>query len=933
VIFSLFFIFFCPVEAQNTQIHPSPGLGDYDVPFYSGGSYRLDIQSPDDFFGFFLGSRPVSHPEVLAYLEYLAASLPNASLKNYGTTFEGRRLVYLTVTSESNAENIELLRGNIAKLSDPRLLNSEQAARNIIEKNPAVAWMEYGIHGDEFSSTDAALQLAYQLLAGTDEVSEKIRNNLVVCIDPLQNPDGRTRILTQLRQFNSVVPSTDVQSLHHKGLWPGGRGNHYLFDLNRDWFALVHPETQGRVRALLSWNPQFVVDCHEMGSFDTYLFNPPREPFNPFLPDYIHKWWNIFAKDHATAFDQYGWSYYTRDWNEEMYPGYGSSWPIYTGAVGILYEQAGVDGSLVKRPDGTTLTFRETVHHQFISSLANLTTAANHRTELLTSYYDEKVKATGGVRKRVRDVAFLFPPGNNQSRLERFAKKLLLQNIEVEKSTEVFEIRGVLSRDGENQREITFPKGTLIVWVNQPNRNLIEAILTFDIRMSTDFLKTQRKSRLKYGRTKLYDSTGWSLALAYDIDVYYSKSMPVVNAIPFTSSGKPGKIVGRAPNSGYVFSGADDRALFALTQLMEKGVKVWCARESFEVEGRNYPRGSFLIRMEANRDIPEETIEAIARESGTTLYGVNTELVSDGPDLGGREFQLLARPRIALIGGSPISPYGFGTAWHLLDCRMNMPISTLDLSTLSSTDLEKYTVLVFPGISGGPLTYKRLLGESGMNILRDWVKDGGTLVAMESAAGFLADTSSDFSTVRQKRQVLKILAEYEAGFRAIKEAESPEVDSLAVWEGKVSEDVEKKVVPDLDDSTIKRKDELARKLSPQGVIMKVNLDTEHWLSYGCSSDVPIMVNTTYAYLAKGGVEVAGRVAGESHIRLSGLLWPEARERWSETVWAAREGLGKGQLILFATQPNFRAYFHGGERILLNALLLGPGFGSQQTVEW
>ena len=264
---------------------------------------------------------------------------------------------------------------------------------------------------------------------------------------------------------------------------------------------------------------------------------------------------------------------------------------------------------------------------------------------------------------------------------------------------------------------------------------------------------------------------------------------------------------------------------------------------------------------------------------------------------------------------------------------MNIPVSTLDISTLSQTDLDKYNVLVLPDVWGGPGTYKRLLGDSGIERLQDWMKDGGTLVAMGSATAFLADTSSGFSTVRQKRQVLKKLVEYDTGLRAAKEAESPEVDSLAIWEGEVPKEEKEEAISIADLSKLQEVDELARKLSPQGVIMKVDMDDEHWLSYGCGSDVPIMVSTSYAYLAKRTVEVAGRVADKNHIRLSGLLWPEARERWSETVWASREGMGKGQIILFATQPNFRAYFHGGERMLLNALLLAPGFGTQVTVEW
>ena len=239
---------------------------------------------------------------------------------------------------------------------------------------------------------------------------------------------------------------------------------------------------------------------------------------------------------------------------------------------------------------------------------------------------------------------------------------------------------------------------------------------------------------------------------------------------------------------------------------------------------------------------------------------------------------------------------------------------------------------VAEGLIPAPAMRRNKLVLYSVATLRDWVEDGGTLVGMGSATVFLTDSSTSLSNVRQRRQVLKQLSRYEAGLGDAREAESPTVDSLAVWEGKIPA-IDIETAPDVAMGELERSDERARKLSPRGVIMKVNLDEEHWLSFGCGSDISVMVNTSYAYLAEGNTEVAGRLAGHNEIRLSGLLWPEARQRWSETVYVSREAVGNGQIILFATQPNFRAYFHGGERMLLNALLLGPGFGTEQTVEW
>ena len=918
------------LASQSTRTHPLPGLGDYNAPFFKGGSYRPDIQSPTEFLGFELGGRSITHSEVMSYFTYLSETAPNAQLNVYAHSFEGRELVYLIVTSEKNFDRLEEIQSQMADLANLKV-NTTQAEK-LIKTLPTVAWMGYGIHGDEVSSVDASVYLAYQLLAGRDRTTRNILDNMVICIDPMQNPDGRMRFVKQMEQYNSVIPSGDIQSLHHRGVWPYGRGNHYLFDLNRDWFLLVHPETRGRVESILKWNPQFVLDCHEMGPYDTYLFSPPREPFNPFLPKDTFKWWNQFAKDQAMAFDEQGWSYYTREWNEEMYPGYGSSWPMFLGAIGVLYEQAGVDGSRVKRPDGTVMTYRETVHHHFTSSMANLLTSAQNREALLRDYYNHRKTAAGNPDKARRE-AFLFVPSDNISRFEKFASALTFQGIGVEVAKESFELRNTLGRNGEKLKQKNFPKGTLIVPLDQPNRNLVEAILTFEIRHNNEFLKSQRKERLKHGGTRLYDATGWSLALGYDMDAYFSESVPAIKSGTYQSTTASGRLSGRKPKVGHIFSGADDRSLMALGKLLDAGVKVWCATEPFSVDGTSYPRGSFLIRSNANGHIAERTLQQIAEETGVTLTGVNFGLASVGSDLGGGEFKLLARPKIALVGGENTSPYSFGNIWHTLDARMNMATSTLSSTSLAGTDLDKYNVLLLPSSYGGPRTYKRLLSEGGVEHLREWVEDGGTLIAIGAAAAFVADSSVSLVSFRQKRQVLDKLEEYASAFSLYQQAAFPTVDSLAVWEGKRPEKSKEESAEKFDSIIAKQGDKLARELSPQGVIMRVDLDEEHWLSFGLGSDVPIMVDNSYSYVSKNNSDVAGRYASYDNVKISGILWPEARERWANSVYCARESVGKGQVILFATDPNFRAYFYGGERMLLNAILLGPGFGTRQTVEF
>jgi hypothetical protein len=925
-----------PVDLQKMRTEVAPGTGGYDGPFWPDGTYRDDVRSPSDFLGYRIGSVPAPHADIVRYFEYLD-QFPTVELHTYAESYEGRKLVYLVVASEANAPRLSDIKADCGRLADPRTLGDAKAS-DVIARTPAVAWMAYGIHGDELSSCDAALELAYQMVAGTDATTQKILENCVVVIDPAENPDGRTRWLTQLTQWNGAIASHDVQSMNHTGLWPYGRTNHYLFDLNRDWFALVHPETRGRTAAILEWMPHYLLDCHEMGPLDTYLFSPPREPFNPHMVGYIYKWWDRVAQVHAAQFDRFGWSYYTREWNEELYPGYGSSWAIYLGAVGFLFEQAGVDGSQIKRPDGTVMTYRETVHHQFVGSMANLTAVADGRAELLQDYHRQKVD---NLRSKAR--TFVFSAGSNRTRLDRFVEKLQHQHIEVERTTKAAKLSRAHSWNGTEARDVELPAGSAVVRTNQPMKQLIEAILEFDIRIPTSFLKTEKKDILARDDSRLYDTTGWSLPLAYALESYVVDGAPRFDSEPYQIAARPGSLTNDAPKVGFAFDGSDDRALELLVRLFENDVKVWCAQKPIRAGDRTMPRGSFLVRRAGNPGLDAAKMRALAEASGVDVVGVDGGLGSGQyADLGGNEFALLVAPRIALIAGTGTSTTSFGATWHLIDSRLRLRASVIDVARVADTDLSKYNVIVLPDFSAGVDAYKGLLRKSGLDGLKTWVEAGGTLVADGAGAALLADTSVAVASVRLRDQVLKDLPDYTASLTLSKSAFSPVVDSLALWGGpapkKKSEKAEKdskeseEKKPDDDLEARKRDDEIARKLAPRGAIVAVDLDPEHWLSYGCAATIPALLNTNRTFVTKS-MQVPARLAPADRLRLSGLLWEEARARWAESVYASRNAVGSGQVIVFVSTPNFRGYFHGAERLLLNALLLGPGCGTATRVAW
>jgi len=477
---------------------------EYDVQFHEEKNYSDAVPSPEEILGYRLGDRPARYNEIVSYIKTVAGKSDRALLETHGSTYEGRQLYHLIISSPENLSRIDEIRANIGRLADPRKIKSKSESDRIIKSEPAVAWMSYAIHGDELSSADAALFVAYRLTAADDPETKKLLKELIIIVDPLQNPDGRERFLVQMEQWEGTRLNSDLQSVQHSGVWPWGRGNHYLFDMNRDWFTLVHPETRGKVKAILKWHPQILVDSHEMGAYDTYLMGGPRHPFNPHHNKVVLRWIRKFGDEQAEAFDKYGWSYYTGEWNEEYFPGYTTSWSMQVGAIGILYEQAGIDGSIIKRPDGTVMTYRESVHHQIVSSFANLNSAANNRVEILSDYYKVKLNRLSG-NKRVKR-AFLIKPSGNNSRIDKFIEIMTLQQIEVEKLTSAVTVRARGYREAASTRQ-QFPKGTLIIQANQPMGMLAEAILDFDQRMSTKFLKEQRKELEKHKESKIYDAT------------------------------------------------------------------------------------------------------------------------------------------------------------------------------------------------------------------------------------------------------------------------------------------------------------------------------------------------------------------------------------------------------------------------------------------
>ncbi len=921
---------------------------DEGVQFADPATLDPDIPTPESVIGYPVGAKAVRYDELTRYLKALAASSDLVTLNTHGQTHEGRPLFHLTITSPANHARLDQIRQDNAKLADPRLLANPAEADRIIADMPAIAWLAYSIHGDEVSQCDAAMQLCYQLVAGTDDATRALRDKLVIHINPSQNPDGRERYLSQIETLIGKVPNPDASAMHHAGLWSAGRGNHYLFDMNRDWLMQTQPETRGRAEIIQEWNPHLVVDAHEMGSLDTYLFDPPREPLNLHISEKLMDLRRQLSRDQADAFNQHGWSYYTKEWYDEWYPGYTNAWTSLLGAAGLLYEQAGVSGSMVRRPSGELFTYRLAVKQNVTSTLANLNTLRTNRTTFLRQFYEDHAWAVS--ENGPHTETFLLPPSEDASRRDQLIELLELQGIEYQIASRAFDASGAVDVWGEYHESVTLEAGTIIIRSQQPRRRLIHAILGFDPHMTDEFLLHERTDVEKRKGTRIYDVTAWSLPMAYGLDAYWAKTVPIVETNVATNGhvSAVGSVVGPDdPAYGYLIDPSSAAVSTALVDLFQRGAVVRSATEVFRIDGTAFPVGTLLLRRHENEaDLPEVMSE-IAEDHALTIRALDTALAMKGPDLGGQTFVLLHPPRVAIASQWPISTTSFGSTWWLLDERLGLRSSPINAQNLGSIDLRRYNVLILPSSSGA---LKAVLDQGGFERLRQWVRAGGTLIALGGAASMLTDEDLKFSQVRLRRDVLDQFDVYDEALGRERAAGKISIDPAAVWgerndapsdepadESDESDEPEatskngQSEKMDLDER--KRLDQWQRLFSPRGSFVSTTVDDEHWLCFGLSGRLPVLISGGSVFMSKQPNTTAVRLNSEDELRLSGLIWPEARSRMADSAYATVERMGNGQVILFAGEPFFRGYMEGTGRLLTNAVLLGPGMGTNQPLPW
>jgi hypothetical protein len=820
------------------------------------------IPSPREVLGYEIGERFTDAAGVERYMRALAEASDRVTVDVYGVTPEGRPLVQvLFALPQFRGELDEILRRN-GELADPE--TTEARAAEIAAANPAVVYLTYGVHGDESASSEAAMWTAYDLLAGEGGLTG-VLDSLVVVMDPVANPDGRDRYVHWFRQAAQARPNPSPELRERSQPWPGGRFNHYLFDLNRDWAWLTQVETRGRLDRYHRYLPQVHVDFHEMGYSSTYFFFPAADPVNTIFPPHVLEWAERFGQANAAAMDREGLLYYTGQNYDLFYPGYGDSWPSLLGAIGMTYEQGGGGsaGTEVERPDGSILTLRDRAFGHRTTGNATLRAAADGKSELLLGF----AALHRGVDTDLDDVYLI--PGADPTRAAALVSLLGEHGIEVERAAEEIRAESV-PHVGFQGRDL-LPAGTYRVRARQARGLLAGALLRPD-----NFLDG----------TAAYDITAWALPYAYGVEAH-SAVRPAGGTWNRVEPASTAPAGGPASASyGYLLPPSFSNVP-SLVRFLEADGRAVVLADTFSIAGAAYPRGTLFFPRSRNEELEERLAAA---GLGGVAIPVASGRTTTGPDLGTDDAAPLTLPRVALLGGEGTSATGFGAHWHFLETVLELPFDILAVEDLGGVALDEYDVIVVP--PGSP---EGILGESGIERLDRWITAGGTLVAAGAAARDLAEPLAEV-TERSQAEGETEADPDERLERALRTREERELDE---W----------------------------REETP-GAIFQLALDPAHPLAFGADAgSLPgrtLVLSSGIGFEPDESFESVAYFP-EGLDRISGVASEETLDRLARSAWLVERSRGSGRVILFADDPLFRGFWYSGFQLFANAILVAPAF--------
>ncbi len=807
---------------------------DYYLP--KNVSYNPNIPTPQSSLGFVPGTWHVSHDKLINYMKTLADASPRITIETRGYTFENRPILLLTVTSEKNHQNLSQIKSTHVKLTES---GSETLD---ITNLPVVVYQGFSIHGNESSGSNAALIAAYYLAAAQGPDIDDLLNTSVILLDPSMNPDGLQRFAYWANTNKSKNISTDPQDREYSEVWPGGRTNHYWFDMNRDWLPVQLPESRARIKTYHQWYPNILTDHHEMGTNSTFFFQPGiQSRTHPLTPKLNQKLTKTIANFHAKALDKIGSFYYTEENFDDFYYGKGSTFPDINGGIGILFEQGSSRGH-AQQSDNGILTFPFTIKNQFTTVLSTLEAAKTMRKELLQykkSFYNN-------ARKESIKGNYIFGNEKDAASTYHLAEILKRHQIKLHKLNQDTNINGKIFK-----KEYSY-----IVPKNQRQSRLIEAIF---------------EKRTTFRDSLFYDVSAWTFPLAFNQD-YSDKVAPSVIGNEISTLSHRNNAAVNQSNYGYLMQWHEYYSPKALYEILAKGLRAKVGMKPFSLEGNNYDYGTILIPVQ-NQRLDAKTIhlfmQKIASENHIDIVGVSTGLTK-GIDLGSNQFKAITPPRIALCTGTGVTPYDAGEIWHLMDQRYDIPITKLNVDDFEKTDLSRYTHIILPN------SRRQSFYKNNIVNLKNWIQNGGTLIGYRNAAQFFANNElMSIEFIKPENKAKRISFEQKQDFFGAQ--------------------------------------------GIGGAIFDAKIDRSHPINFGYKNDKISLFRNTTLFIKPNKHSYNNPIQYTSSPLLSGYISKKNLDSLSGTVPFRHSKLGKGSIILFTDNTNFRAFWYGTNKLLMNAI--------------
>lgn len=827
------------------------------------------IPTPDEFLGYPLGDRFTPYARILDYFHLLATRSNLITIQQFGETYEHRPLVLAVITSPKNRAALDAIHANVAALTDPNV-TTQARANEIAHTTPAIAWLAYGIHGNESSSAEASMQVASTLLS--DPQSAALLENLVILIDPLENPDGRERYVQWFIRTRGEEPDPNPDSFDHAEPWPGGRFNHYLIDMNRDWAWTSQRETLARVTQYRNWNPQVFVDFHEMGYQSSYFFPPDARPVNANLPKDVDTWLEKFGRANADAFTKKGWPFFVGEEFDLFYPGYGDSWPALHGAIGMTYEVGGSGrgGSAILRDDGNVYTLADRIARHYTTSMATLRTASENREGLLLYTYEMMRKQVAAGQN-----TYLLLPGAPNFR--PLVEMLGRQKIAMSQLATPLTMKATRT-DSDNAESRVFPSGTVVISTRQPLGGLAETLLEKSPVFTKGYVEEQQKRAHADEPDEFYDLTSWSLPLAMNVETYVTAAPVTGEMHPYAAAPLPAF---RPAPYGYIIDGSDPNVYRAAGRMLRDNVRFNVSDDVVTVNDRNFARGSLVILKGNNKPEVDAALERITRDANVAVVPVDSGWTG-ATNFGSSKIHFVKDPRIALVGGPKVNATSYGMLWHTLDIDTPLPHSNLSVESLRNIDLSKYGVIVLPDGD-----YADRFGKNAEK-LKSWLNGGGTLIVIKGASGFLREKDVDIS-------------------------------KLKPWEAP------KKKEKDDDKDKTAPTPELYNDYRVPGATFRTTMNDHSYLTFGVPHSPYVLIEGSHAFLpVSHTVDNIVTIEKEKPL-VAGVAWNESIDRLKGSIYLVSEPYGKGQVITFADEPHFRLFWRGTLPLFMNAVLYSPSF--------